>query len=163
MSVCLYLPNNSFMFKYFFIFLNFIFGQIEIHNKKLSFQKITEKIDRNFKCKIIFLSASNFIFIHKKFIQRQKRLHSIKQKIFKKVIQMTPMTKNENLIKLVISKISNLQLVLTKDYWKVTRQFKNAVYYIIMLLHYHVITLLVITLLCEEQKLKKEGENKKII
>ena len=53
---------------------------------------------------------------------------------------MTPMTKNENLI-----------------------QFKNAVYYVIMLLHYHVITLLVITLLCEEQKLKKEGENKKTI
>ena len=83
--------------------------------------------------------------------------------MFKKVIQMTPMTKNENLIKLVISKISNLQLVLTKDYWKVTRQFKNAVYYVIMLLHYHVITLLVITLLCEEQKLKKEGENEKTI
>ena len=55
---------------------------------------------------------------------------------------MTPMTKNENLIKLVISKISNLQLVLTKDYWKVTKQFKNAVYYVIMLLHYYVITLL---------------------
>ena len=43
MSVCLY--SNI------FYFLNFIFGQIEIHNKKLSFQKITEKIDRNLKGK----------------------------------------------------------------------------------------------------------------
>ena len=33
----------------FFIFPNFIFEQIEIHNKKFSFQKITEKIDRNLK------------------------------------------------------------------------------------------------------------------
>ena len=34
---------------FIFIFLNIINGQIEIHNKKLSFQKITEKIDRNLK------------------------------------------------------------------------------------------------------------------
>ena len=93
---------------------------------KIIISKDYWKIDRNFKCRIIFLSASNLIFIYKKFIQRQKRLHSIKQKYLKKVIRMTPMTKNENLI-----------------------QFKNAVYYVIMLLHYHVITLLVITLLCE--------------
>ena len=73
-------------------------------------------------------SASNFISIHKKFIQRQKRLHSIKQKIFKKVIRMTPMTKNENLISF------------DKRLLKSTKQFKMQFvtllcYYIIMLLH----------------------------
>ena len=55
MSVCLY--SNI------FIFPNFIFGQIEIHNKKLSFQKITEKIDRNLKWKKPTLSCSNIFLI----------------------------------------------------------------------------------------------------
>ena len=32
----------------------------------------------------IFFQVQTLFFIHKKFIQRQKRLHSIKQKIFKK-------------------------------------------------------------------------------
>ena len=51
MSVCLYLPNNNFFrFKIFFYFLNFINEQIEIHNKKLSFQKITEKFIQRQKC-----------------------------------------------------------------------------------------------------------------
>ena len=54
MSVCLY--SNI------FYFLNFIFGQIDIHNKKLSFQKITEKIDRNLKWKKPTLSYSNIFF-----------------------------------------------------------------------------------------------------
>ena len=107
---------------------------------KIIISKDYWKIDRNFKCKIIFLSASNFIFIHKKFIQRQKRLHSIKQKIFKKkVIRMTPMTKNENLIS-----FDNLKIQL--------------LHYVITLLHcyYIVITLLVITLLCENQNWRKK-------
>ena len=57
MYVCLY--SNI------FYFLNFIFGQIEIHNKKLSFQKITEKIDRNLKWKkkTIFSGSNYFLFI----------------------------------------------------------------------------------------------------
>ena len=40
--------------------------------QKLSFQKITKKIDRNLKCKITTLPGSNFILFTKKFIQRQK-------------------------------------------------------------------------------------------
>ena len=82
----------------------------------------------------IFFQVQTLFFIHKKFIQRQKRLHSIKQKIFKKVIRMTPMTKNENLIS-----FDNLKIQL--------------LHYVITLLHcyYIVITLLVITLLCENQ------------
>ena len=68
MSVCLY--SNI------FYFLNFIFGQIEIHNKKLSFQKITEKIDRNLKWKKKpTLSCSNIFFIFLNFINEQKEIH----------------------------------------------------------------------------------------
>ena len=63
MSVCLYLPNNSFRFKYFFYFLNFINEQIEIHNTKIIISKDYWKIDRNLKCKITTLSGSNiFLF-----------------------------------------------------------------------------------------------------
>ena len=67
MSVCLY--SNI------FYFLNFIFGQIEIHNKKLSFQKITEKIDRNLKWKKTNSFMFKYFFIFLNFINEQKEIH----------------------------------------------------------------------------------------
>ena len=67
MSVCLY--SNI------FIFLNFIFGQIEIHNKKFSFQKITEKIDTNFKWKKKLFQVQISFFIFLNFINEQIEIH----------------------------------------------------------------------------------------
>ena len=67
MSVCLY--SNI------FYFLNFIFGQVEIHNKKLSFQKITEKIDRNLKWKKTNSFMFKYFFIFLNFINEQKEIH----------------------------------------------------------------------------------------
>ena len=63
----------------------------------------------------IFFQVQTLFLFTKKIIQRQKRLHSIKQKIFKKkkVIRMTPMTKNENLISFDNLKIQLLHYVIT--------------------------------------------------
>ena len=95
MYVCLY--SNIFHF------LNFIFGQKEIHNKKLSFQKITEKIDRNLKWKKPTLSCSNIFFIFLNFINEQIEIHNKKlsfQKITEKFIQRQKCSNTEILKKL---------------------------------------------------------------
>ena len=67
MYVCLY--SNI------FYFLNLIFGQKEIHNKKLSFQKITEKIDRNLKWKKTNSFMFKYFFIFLNFINEQIEIH----------------------------------------------------------------------------------------
>ena len=80
MSICLYVPNKiSFRFKDFFYFLNFINRQIKIHNTE------------NLKCRITTLSGSNFILFTKKIYSKTEMF---KNRNIKKVIQMTPMTKN---------------------------------------------------------------------
>ena len=62
---------------------------------KIIISKDYWKIDRNLKCKITTLSGSNFILFTIKFYSKTEMF---KNRNIKKVIQMTPMTKNGNLI-----------------------------------------------------------------